>query len=97
MAETLRRGREVAVQLVKEDPQGDPPQDLSWEGMTPEEASAENERQKGAITARHLDCQVSTCLPCAAQGQKVGGHDWTKLHPAFSTGGPGRDFGVLEC
>ena len=59
MAETLRRGREVAVQLVKEDPEG-PPEDLSWEGMTPEEASAENERQKGAITARHLDCQVST-------------------------------------
>ena len=57
MAETLRRGREVAVQLVKEDPSS-PPDDLSWEGMTPEEAAAENERQTGAITARKLDCKV---------------------------------------
>ena len=57
MAETLRRGREVAVQLVQETPDS-AREDLSWEGLTPEEVANETERQKGALTARKVDCRV---------------------------------------
>ena len=75
MAETLRQGREVAVQLIKESPSG-PPEDLSWEGMTPQEAAAEDERQTGAITARKLDCKVGPrglCHSCVQGHSRFSG------------------------
>ena len=57
MATVLRQGREIALQLVKESPSGGM-NGLSRDGLTREEARAEDERQTGALKARKLDCRV---------------------------------------
>ena len=57
MATVLRQGREIALDLVKESPSGGM-NGLSREGLTREEARAEDERQTGALKARKLDCRV---------------------------------------
>ena len=60
MAETLRKGREIALQLVKDSPAGGE-NGLARDTLTHEEAQAEDERQTGALTARRLDCRVRAC------------------------------------